>query len=84
MLSLSGKLDNLQSRDIESRDLETLYKTVCPCEISGANGAFYTKVTILLLALESQVRNPSSRHVGNMGFVVSPLLYSLVLESYCE
>ena len=80
----SALLSQICDRDIESQDLETLYKTVCPCEICGANNTFYTKVTILLLVLGSLVRNPSSRHVGNIGFVVAPLLYCPVLESYCE
>lgn len=48
MLSLSGEFDNIQSRDTESQELETLRKTVCPCEIGGAKDTSHAKVNILL------------------------------------
>lgn len=84
MLSPSGEFDNIQSRDIESQDLETLYNTVCPSKIRGANDTSHAKVTILLQVLGSPVGNPINRHVGNIGFVAAPLLYSPVLERYCQ
>jgi len=48
MLSLSGEFDNIQSRDTESQELETLRKTVCPCEIGSAKDTSHAKVNILL------------------------------------
>ena len=69
MISMSGEFDNVQSRDSESKELQNIRTTACPCEVEKGNDSTHAKINILLQGYISRARVEDFTLVSDTNYV---------------